>query len=389
MAIDSRGFDTIIVKTNEMIDYVPLTLEFNAFRPTPTGSEIKVNFQGNYYNGGFGSTNNNLEISWAYRAKDSGIWLNGGTFAQDSDYAISGNKFWSNGDVTLSDSLFLYQNNYEISIYYTDKLVNLSTSKIVPKGKPALYWQEHLVGIDGDFDARDGKGTFADLKCKNLLYTPYTENNKLTHTSQYYDEYWHTGYKCYLEAGKTYTFSCETDSDWSHVEMFLLKDDGYQLFYGMDNNPHTFTITETGYYYLRVDFNNQGETYSYWNFQVEEGSAKTEFAEAKEFNNQQNYSTSEQKIGTWIDGKPLYRKVIVTTNTRYNYAELGLYAIIDVKVMTTINNLYLFNTARYNSPQDAFTWYVDTQNQTINIDVGTTWTFNEAIITLVYTKTTD
>lgn len=29
--------------------------------------------------------------------------------------------------------------------------------------------------------------------------------------------------------------------------------------------------------------------------------------------NNENYSTNEQKIGKWIDGKPLYRKVIRTT----------------------------------------------------------------------------
>ena len=33
-----------------------------------------------------------------------------------------------------------------------------------------------------------------------------------------------------------------------------------------------------------------------------------------EVDNKFNYSTEEQKIGTWIDGKPLYRKVIIFDN---------------------------------------------------------------------------
>lgn len=338
MAIDSRGFDTIIVKTNEMIDYVPLTLEFNAFRPTPTGSEIKVNFQGNYYNGGFGSTNNNLEISWAYRIKDSGTWLNGGTFAQGSDYTISGNKFWSNGDVTLSDSLFPYQNNYEIAIYYTDKLVNLSTSKIVPKGKPALYWQDHLVGIDGDFDARDGNGTFANLKCKNLLYTPYTENNKLTFTAVMDDHAIETGYHCFLEAGKVYMFSCKSDATWGGssetdtVEIFLIKDKAYgNGFISLASNPVTFTVPSTGVYFLRVDINQNGKTHSFWDFQIEEGNSATEFVEAKEFSNKQHYLTEEQVIGTWL-GKPLYRKTLTMNSAgTINLEDLNIeFGLIDL-----------------------------------------------------------
>ena len=38
-----------------------------------------------------------------------------------------------------------------------------------------------------------------------------------------------------------------------------------------------------------------------------------EFVNMERASNQQNYSTDEQVIGTWINGKPLYRKVVTTT----------------------------------------------------------------------------
>lgn len=43
--------------------------------------------------------------------------------------------------------------------------------------------------------------------------------------------------------------------------------------------------------------------------------------------NKTNYSTNEQVIGTWIDGKPLYRKVIQSkTSTSINTEEITIFA---------------------------------------------------------------
>ena len=155
VAVDSRGFDTTETYNNTLINYVPLTLDFNAFRPTPTGSAIAVNFQGNYFNGSFGSVSNTLTLSWKYRLKGESSWQNGGSFVKDTDYTINGNKFTSKGNITLSDTMFPYQNNYEIAIYYTDKLINTSTSKPVPKGKPVLNWEDDLVNVNGVLTIND------------------------------------------------------------------------------------------------------------------------------------------------------------------------------------------------------------------------------------------
>lgn len=51
------------------------------------------------------------------------------------------------------------------------------------------------------------------------------------------------------------------------------------------------------------------------NVQLEKGTSVTTYAPYQELNNMDVYSTNEVKIGTWIDGKPLYRKVIKYTNS--------------------------------------------------------------------------
>ena len=147
-AIDSRDFDTTESKSCTMVDYVPLTLDFDAYRPSPTGSEIRINFQGNYYNNTFGSVTNTISLSWKYRVKGSTNWTNGGTFIKDTDYSISGNRYSSKGNISLGN-IFDYQTNYEICVFYTDKLINTNIAKTVPKGQPVISWEDKKVNVNG------------------------------------------------------------------------------------------------------------------------------------------------------------------------------------------------------------------------------------------------
>lgn len=148
-AIDNRDFDTTETITKTIINYIPLTIDFNAYRPTPTGSEIKINFQGNYFDDTFGSVANSLSLSWKYRTKGSSDWIDGGTFVKDTDYKISGNRYYSIRDISLGTDLFNYQTNYEICVFYSDKLINTSIVKTVPRGQPVLNWEDGIVNVNG------------------------------------------------------------------------------------------------------------------------------------------------------------------------------------------------------------------------------------------------
>ncbi|NFO31063.1 hypothetical protein FDB41_12355 [Clostridium botulinum] len=105
-------------------------------------------------------------------------------------------------------------------------------------------------------------------------------------TKEYIREY---DYYAYLEKGKKYTFSCETDStSWGTiqgidtVEAHLLKDKKIKTFFTMWSNPYTFTCQEAGKYYLRLDINKNNTTHSFWNIQVVEGTKDTSYEKYKE-----------------------------------------------------------------------------------------------------------
>lgn len=127
-------------------------------------------------------------------------------------------------------------------------------------------------------------------------------------------------------------------------------------------------------------------------YDVSEGESKKIQVQAL---NNPNYSTTEQKTGgTWIDGKPIYRRVFVCatqktisagwntlTNTDFpNITDLlGVDTIVNANARAT-NAGYLYNV---------FILDVKTNNQIRFYGVaGTTFNIGTSII-VEYTKTTD
>lgn len=216
-------------------------------------------------------------------------------------------------------------------------------------GVNRLPLNENSFEINGDIYTEN-------IECKNLLYTPYTESNKLTATATRDDHSFTTGYYCYLEAGKKYTFSCETDATFGGsngtdtVEVFLLKDKAYTTFIHINTNPKTFAVETTGTYFLRYDVNKYGETQTFWNFQVEEGSVATGYIEAKKFDNSERYFLEEHKIGTWFNGKPLYRRIVslgashfgTTESTTGKNIEIA-HNISDIKDIVKYEDIWITN----------------------------------------------
>lgn len=105
------------------------------------------------------------------------------------------------------------------------------------------------------------------------------------------------------------------------------------------------------------------------------------------------YSTEEQRIGTWIDGKPLYRRVyklttpsstsggvtIGTIEANINVVSIDGYMITSVGVHQPINSVYGGNT-------------VGTVTRDTNIKMIVThgdYTSRPCWVVLEYTKTTD
>ena len=123
------------------------------------------------------------------------------------------------------------------------------------------------------------------------------------------------------------------------------------------------------------------------------------FLDVEKIDNQQNYSTQEKKIGTWINGKPLYRKVITNINVSasskagtYVYTEIHINNNIEEVIYKNISYKLVSNTKRgYSSPyifDDGNIVKDSTNNELLTISNNST---NELIATAIieYTKTTD
>lgn len=108
---------------------------------------------------------------------------------------------------------------------------------------------------------------------------------------------------------------------------------------------------------------------------------------------EENYSSSEKVIGTWVDGKPIYRQVLDVTLTpnsieRFSVSNSSSFKdIIKIDGMVRITNPQGWTPAIfYNDNQRNYVFYNLNYNK---IEIGNSWYANRAIIIIEYTKTTD
>lgn len=122
---------------------------------------------------------------------------------------------------------------------------------------------------------------------------------------------------------------------------------------------------------------------------------------ANTFNRSDLYSTDEQLIGRWIDGKPIYQKSIIASNPvvgnntiPHNITNLDRVVKCDGTVMRNGDN-FTFSLPICYVP-NVTQWSIATSGiskSTVNITVGDgftgTYALSDLVITLQYTKTTD
>lgn len=107
-----------------------------------------------------------------------------------------------------------------------------------------------------------------------------------------------------------------------------------------------------------------------------------------------NYSTNEQKIGKWIDGKPLYRRTIIYTNAITKNTPIVVGNISNFKEIISINYTIRNSAGNtfYSQPL-ADEYYVKIQGETTTGDIylisNDDWGTPKIIINITYTKTTD
>ena len=150
---DSRGFNTLVTKTYDIIDYFYPTFDYSVRRTSPTGSEVKIEFDGTFFNDTFGSVSNTLSLSWNYKETTSSTWLTGGTLTQNTHYKVNGNSFYSGtgnskSEITLSSSVFDYTKSYDVRITLTDRIMTYNIDKTITKGIPVYWWKDDQFNFE-------------------------------------------------------------------------------------------------------------------------------------------------------------------------------------------------------------------------------------------------
>ena len=105
------------------------------------------------------------------------------------------------------------------------------------------------------------------------------------------------------------------------------------------------------------------------------------------------YSTEETKVGTWIDGKPLYRKVLSSTTISDSNVDITLPSNIDFMSTDKVeikSGGFSFFSDRYTNANDLIQIFKFNAT-TLRVVLGSSWKsgFKSAIIVIEYTKTTD
>ena len=138
VATDSRGYTNTLELKPTIVQYIPLSITVKFDRLSATSSEVKVKYSGNYYNGNFGSIDNELTIRWAYKIKEASEWIDGGTLTP----TIENNTF--SGETSLG-KIFNYKTAYDFILYVSDKLSTVNPQETVKKGETIFDY-----GIDAD-----------------------------------------------------------------------------------------------------------------------------------------------------------------------------------------------------------------------------------------------
>lgn len=220
-------------------------------------------------------------------------------------------------------------NTVDLTNYQTTEQANQDKQKIKDK----------LVVVSATEPTGDNREKVWIQKGKNLfdgMFRQGTEKNPQATT------YIFSRSDMKVVSGNNYTFSSNLDMSIYKYVLYISPErfpntnaNTYNSGFREDNNTCSISATLDGYIGLMIGKKDDttiepSDLDEIW-FQVDQGSTATEYEayiEPKMFVKNDNdvyeefiskedtlerYSTGEQKIGTWIDGKPLYQKTITIT----------------------------------------------------------------------------
>ena len=147
-ATDSRnytGYTSPSPIEKPIINYIPLTLNANIYRPQPTTGELNLELEGNYFTGSFGKASNSLEVKYRYKET-------GGTYP-DTYTTVTATINTSKNEYSVSlelDANFDYQKSYDFEVVVSDKVKILSETYHVSEGVPMLGLFKTYIEVFGE-----------------------------------------------------------------------------------------------------------------------------------------------------------------------------------------------------------------------------------------------
>lgn len=176
--IDSRGLKVTTTITKTLLNYVPLTINATIKRNQPTDEKVNISFNGNYFNGSFGSQSNSLTVQYRYKESSSSTW---GSWTSLSK-TTSGNSY--SGSTQLSDMDYTKIYNFEIRA--TDKVGTKSITGItVSKGEPVYWWDDDSFNFISKFYHKNGH---EDVSSSGFIYDQYGNMKAKTSSTS---NHWH------------------------------------------------------------------------------------------------------------------------------------------------------------------------------------------------------
>ena len=127
-ATDSRGYSTNTEVNIDMIPYIPLTCVASGKRDEPTDGTATISVKGNYYNGSFGASNNQLYIRYKQIDGDWNI----------ATPTINGNSYTVNIPLTGLD----YTKAFTFVVRVLDEISVVEQTVVINKGIPVFDWGE-------------------------------------------------------------------------------------------------------------------------------------------------------------------------------------------------------------------------------------------------------
>lgn len=161
---NSRGFSTTanISASGELVNYFSPNMSADFYRTDQTSSNVKLTYNGSFFNQSFGSVSNELEMAWYWKKTTDVNWTLGGTITP----TINGNVITS-ATIDCGD-IYDYQTNYRFKLEAIDKLSNGNREMDVTAGIPNFSFGEDWFQHHTDVYLKNGTKICSETRVKGV-----------------------------------------------------------------------------------------------------------------------------------------------------------------------------------------------------------------------------